>query len=188
MSHILQVGKLYHPDRVRWPERADFNVRSGAPELRLFVAAPTANETQAVSRGVASFALFVEQPVILFCYQFAVTGQAPAFPWSDAPFSIHLLSAAFPDEGTPPELPQPFEERSLLQVLLVEAGSGILKVIRALTLPPDFSAELAVAVREQSELTWNEAQFDSALKSIYSRYPSSQSLIGAARIRGKGGK
>jgi hypothetical protein len=188
MSELLKIGELYSPKRSSWPERADFNIRNGAPELRLFLNSPSSAEIQAVASGKKTFALFIEDPVIVLCYQFVVPGKPPAIPWSDAPFSMHLVAETLPDEAVPIEMPDLLQERVLLTTLLIDARTGILKVINASTFSTDFTASLALAVKHQMALPWDAEQFDRALQSIYRRYPDARALATAANIRGEGGE
>lgn len=178
--HLYKVGELYHPDRNQWPEGAQYNYRSGQHELLIFMNRPTGREINSVKNGAAEFALFVESSLILFCYRFL-----PELPWSDAPFSIRMV----PDsERTIPEIPEPFEERHLLHVVLINAATGVISALRSLTFSPEFTAELHMAIRRQAELEYSQSQFDSALARVYNRYPRTEDLIPHTAARCDGGK
>jgi len=51
-------------------------------------------------------------------------------------------------------------ERSLLQITLVEAETGLIKVLRALSLGPAQTASLYEAIRRQATLPTEPAEFD----------------------------
>jgi hypothetical protein len=187
-AHVMKVGSLYSPDRTYWEERNEFNISNGMPELRFFFKSPGKAEIEAIQRGEASFALFVEQPVILLCSQFGVPGKPPALPWSDASFSIHLVRAQFPEEAIVPEIPTNDSQRYLLQVVLVDAETGIIKAMRALTFSAPFTRELIEAVREQDAMRWDKVYYEGLLRSIYKRYGTPKDLVADARTRCKGGK
>lgn len=183
MMHQFEVGKLYQPGRTSWPETTQYNFRSGSHELILFVNRPRSEEISSVGRGPCEFALFVEQPVIIFVYRFL-----PGLPWGDAPYSIHLVREKLGEEAaTVPEIPSPFLERHLLLIHLVDATTGILRVNRAVTLSPAFTAELHRAIREQAELPWDARAFDAKLNRLYDSF-TSDDLVARAIIKCQGGK
>lgn len=177
--HRYRVGEPYVPGRRNWPEHVEYNFRGGEHELRLFLADLTAREIQDVRRGEAEFALVVEQPVIAFCYRFG-----RAIPWSDAPYSWHRVPE---DQRTLPEPLPSGEGRALLHVILVEARSGIVQVLREVSLSPAFTAALHLAIREQAVRPWDAAEFDRVLTGLYRQYPTSAALVARAVARTRGG-
>lgn len=170
--NIYNVGQLYHPERRSWPEQVEYNYRDGAHELRMFFARPNAREVGAITKGRAEFALGVQGPVVFLLYRFP-----PTMPtWSDAPFSIHLVPE---NQRAIPELPQPFEERALLSIFLVDAATGILRGMRATTFSPEFTADLHAAIAAQSRETWDITKYDAALRRVYASQTSDDLARGA---------
>jgi len=169
----FEVGKLYNPNRTVWPEVAQYNYRGGNHELVLFYNRPRKSEVKAISQDSAEFALYVSGQQIVFLYRFNVVD------WSDAPFTIHRVPV---EERTMP--PEPVElERELLQVFLVDASNGILCVLRALTMSPEFTRILHAAIRAQAEMPFNQAAYDRELTIIQRRYSPSQLVeLAAARF------
>jgi hypothetical protein len=176
--HKLSVGQPYNPARRSWPECAQYNYRNGSHELLLFLASPSEREVKSVRGGESEFAILVAQPVIVLCYRFA-----SGLPWSDAPFSWHLVPEA--ERELPPE-PGP-EQRATLQVLLVDAATGIVRAIRLVTLSPDATMILHRAIAEQAAEPWDPGSYDRALEELYRRYPSSEAMARAAVVRVVGG-
>lgn len=179
MLHEYRVGTLYHPGRTSWEERGVYQHRSGAHELVLFFERPTPAEVRAVREGEAAFAVLAELPVLIFCYRFGT-----ALPWSDAPFSIHLLPKG---TQTAPFLFSSAEERALLNIVLVGAEDGIIRALRAVTFSPAFSRFLHQSIREQWDWRWDEGVFDRKLTELYRRYPTAHALADAATACCRGG-
>lgn len=182
--HSLQVGQPYLQGRTSWPECSQFNVRAGHVELVLFLARPSADETLAARTGEAEFALVVEGDLLVWLYRFG-RGKT-GIPWSDAPYSWHLVPT---DQQ---QLPPPFEtpqSRWLLQVHLVDASNGLLRGLRAVTLSPALSRELRAAVQAQAARPWpGQEAYDRQLAHLYQRYPTTEALLAAATIRERGGQ
>lgn len=166
---VYRVGELYHPTRRSWPEVALYQYRGGSHELVLFLPRPTSREVRAVRQGLASFAFYADQNLLVLLYAFG-----DGLPWSDAPFSWHLLPEA--ERVLPPETRG--EERALLSVVLVDAETGIIRALRVVTLSPTFTRLLHDAIREQAARPWpGDALYDAQLAALYQRYPSTTALL-----------
>lgn len=177
--HKYTIGQLYNPNRTRWPETSQYNVRIGYHELILLLSKPSEREVKSLRRGPAEFALHIEPPVLLLLYRFE-----PGLPWSDAPFSIHLVPES--ERDLPSSLETP-ESRALLHVLMVDVATGILRAIRAVSLSAAFTVELHRAIREQAILPWDPDAYDTKLAEVYSS-ATSEHLALVARVRCRGGE
>lgn len=172
---IYQVGALYHPQRTRWPERIEYNYRAQTHELRLFLARLTPDEIAAIATGPAELAVVVRLPVILVLCRFGT-----ALPWSEAPYTIHLVPAA---ERTIPPVLAP-DERPLLHVILVEATTGIIRAVRVIALAPRLAQALHTAIREQAAQPWDAAAFDQQLARLQQQgTPAQYARQATARMR-----
>jgi hypothetical protein len=132
--HVLEVGKPYIAGRTNWPERVEYNYRSGEHELRLFLRSPSREEVEAVRSGGCEFGVAIERPVIFFLYCLP-----PAADWSDAPLSCHLVPH---NEQALPGVSGP-ETWALLQVMLVDAETGLVRVLRTVAVDPELAQERA---------------------------------------------
>lgn len=178
--HAYRVGALYLPGRTSWPEGTDYSYRSGGHELRLFWRSPSASEVRNVKSGPASFALSIHGPVIFLLYRFG------GMPWSDQPFTIHLVPE---DQRAVPPPTGISEGRALLTTILVDASTGIVRVLRALSWSPAFTAAMHLAIREQDAAGWpGQAAYDRALADTYRHYPTADALLATARSRTEGGR
>jgi hypothetical protein len=128
-----------------------------------------------VRQGKACFGLHVEPPLLVLLWSFV-----PALPWSDAPFSWHLLP---PSERDLPSADLSNQTRTLLRIVLVDASTGHVRAIRAITLGPTFTRALHTAIRDQATQAWDESLFDQALARLYARV-SAEELAGASTVRG----
>lgn len=175
--HRLSVGELYHPGKTKWPETAQYNYRGGAHELLILMASPKPEEVESVRSGRADFGLLLKPPVMLLLYKFA-----PRVPWSDAPFSVHLVPEV--ERQLPPD--PVGEERATVQTILVDANTGIVQALRLLSLTPAFTAGLHRAIRAQAQIPWVARSFDSTLQQLYTA--SSKELAEQADLRCRGGE
>jgi hypothetical protein len=142
--HRLEVGKPYDPSRRSWPEAADYNYRSGEHELRLYVADPTPMEVLAVESGPVEFGMFVEPEGLFLVTRF---GFGPALSF-DTSYQWHRAAAGR-------VLPPPTEEaspalRALLGIILVDAATGLVRVLRAVTYSPEFTRAIHRAIARQA--------------------------------------
>jgi hypothetical protein len=143
--HKYEVGKPYIEGRTRWEETADYNYRGGEHELRLFLKTPSAEEIEMIRFGLSRFALAVTGPVIWLAFKFG------DLPWSDASFNIHLVPD--PERQPPPPLTRE-QGRALLNVILVDADTGIVQALRLVSFSPAFSNALHKAIQAQWETGW----------------------------------
>jgi hypothetical protein len=174
-----QVGTLYHPDRTRWPENAEYNYRSNTHEIRLFFPRPKPIEVQQVKQGEASFALVVEEPIIFLVWKFG------SLPWSDGSYAWHRVPE---DERTLPKDPRLMtpQERQVVTTFMVNADNGILLAIRQVSFSHDFTQALHQAIREQAARPFDQVIFDRKLRMLYSQHDS-RGLLHLAIARCKGG-
>ena len=180
MTTILSLGQQYIPGRSQYPEAVQYNWRGGQHELLMWLASPSRAEISDIRQGQAEFALVVEPPLIVLLYRFG-----RAIPWSDAPYSWHLVPEA---EQTLPDTTDAIEPHALLQVILVDASTGLVQGLRAVSFSPAFTAALHSAIAEQAGQPWDAGAYNAALASLYGRYPSSTELLGQARSRTRGGR
>lgn len=173
------VGKPYIPGRRNWPENCEYNYRSGTHELRMFLRGLTGPEVMAIRRGECEFGLFVQEDIILLLYRFDA-----AVAWSDAPYSWHRVPEGQRDFPEPHGSP---EGRDTLQVILVDALTGIVRALRIVSFSPAFTMVLRSAIRDQAARPWpGAAEYDRQLKQIYNRYTSEQ-IVARAIARTMGG-
>jgi len=176
MFYSYSVGKPYHPDKTIWPEHVEYDYRGGEHELIMFWPDPTIKEIEEVKNGPAEFGLFVEDNVIFFLYKFGT------MQWSDAPFSIHLI----PEHER--VIPGPKHGlHAILNIVLVDANNGLIEVLRASTLSPEFTTALEKAIQEQSSKPFDATEHQKSIDRAYKMYSHSRDMAQRAIIKTKGG-
>jgi len=134
---------------------------------------------EAVRVGRVDLGVWCRAPhVIVLLYRIA-----GACEWSDAPYSWHLVPE---DRRALPEPTTSSADRALLQIILVEAESGIVRVIRAVTFDPLATRLLGQAIRDQAAAEWDRAAYDAELREAYAVH-TTRSLLAAALVRCRGG-
>lgn len=163
--HKLEVGKPFRTPWTRRPEGAEYLCSAAGHELRIYLAVPTAAEIEAVRDGRAEFRLFVRDPVIFLLARLGMLS------WFATPFNYHVVPA--------PHLPvlellQTSESRILLQVFLIDAATGTLHVIRAISLSPGFSRALVREIASQANTPFSEQQYNAVIDEVFAAYPTKE--------------
>jgi hypothetical protein len=140
---LLAVGKPYHPGRQAWPDGTDYDYRSGEHELRIFLADPMAKEVAAVESGPVEFGMFAEPEGLFVVTRF---GRTLSF---DCSYQWHRVDPAErvlppPHEETSPAL------RALVSIILVDATTGIVRALRAVSYSPEFTRAIHRAIAGQA--------------------------------------
>jgi hypothetical protein len=159
--------------------RAEYNFRAGQHELLLCFKDLTGPEIRAVREGQPEFGLVVLDDVIFFLYRFG-----GFIHWSDAPYSWHLVPAE--ERELPKQLETP-ETRALLLIVLVDADSNIVRALRAVRLPPKFTAALHAAIRAQAGRAWTAEAYNAHVRQAYDRWPTTEEMLRRAVARCRGG-
>jgi hypothetical protein len=173
----LAVGELYNPNRKSWPDGGmQLRITAAGNELALFFANPTGREVNAVRTGAAEFAWVDSEQVAVLACTFA-----DGIPWSDTTFNPHRdKDSAVPPGGESSQL--------VLRVVLVDAATGIVKTLRAITWPPGFTAVVRNSIMRMLASPFNPGAADQALHALYQRYPSTEELVARrADVRCTGG-
>lgn len=179
----LRVGEV-HPD---WDtlepqllvDGAVYNYTVTGHELTCYLERPARDEVRAFRKGRAKFALLEEGPVLFLLHRFG-----EALPWSDAPYSIHLV----PEERRqlPPALLGP-HSRALLTAMLVDRSTGVIRGMRALSWSPGFTRVMHAAIRRQATLDFDPDEYDEAIARAYRKWPESSEMLRAVAARTSGG-
>lgn len=166
----FRVGQLYHPTRTTWPESAQYSYRAGTHELVAFYPNPSFREVKAFASGAAQFGLFTRSPALWLLSRFG------DLPWSDHPYSWHLVPE---HERDLPSADLEAEKRALCQVMLVDAATGILRVIRVVSWTPEFTRAMNAAIRVQASTPWDARAFDATIARAYDELDTVAMVRGA---------
>ena len=174
---VSRVGELYNPNRTVWPQAVEYNYRANTHELRLFLARLKNSDVREIRDGPAEFALVLFGDIIFFCSHFGA-----ALPWSDSPYSIHMVKAMYPDEYTLPPEQLAHHEGAALNITLIACETGIVQAVRLVGLGHTFSLALHQAIRAQPSRPFNQADYDRQLVQAYALYPTTEALLEQAAI------
>lgn len=155
-------------------EAGEFLIYDAGLELRLFFKNPSSSEVKDIKNGVASFALSYHLDILFLSYRFGTA------PWSEAAFSYWLVP-----EDRRTQLENLFgKQRYLLQVVLVDADTGLIKVLRAITLTPTMSHELRrLYLEQQDSEPVDQAVYLERCNQVYQIFPKSDTLALAATAK-----
>lgn len=173
--YCLEVGKPYLPGRSNFPEGIEFGWGSthGRAELRFFWPDLTEDEVTAFASGDIELGIYYELPVLLLLYR--IDG---ATDWSDLAYTPHGLPQGLPD------FPEPDECPGLgLRLVLINADSGMVKVLRDMALSAEFSRTLLVCMQKQAEALYDPAVFNQVLDEIYMHHPEPDEIVEKALVR-----
>jgi hypothetical protein len=149
--YLYSVGKLYDPRRHRWDEGADYNFRGGEHELRIFLEGTTAKEVEAIGSGPVEFGLLAH-PSGLGLFLITRFGKA----MFDCSYSWHRMAHATGDRTLPPASEETSPElRALVHIVLVEATTGVILALRAVSFSPEFTRAIHRAISQQAAVPDN---------------------------------
>lgn len=154
-------------------ERVEYNFHSGQHELLIALPSLSTREIENIRKNGINLALFVEQDILILLFEFV-----GAIPWSDAPYSWHLVKGEF--RSVPKEIQ--LGQRIGLNIILVESTTAIVKGIRLIDLPTDFSLALNRSILDQVQRPFPD-DYDHQLQAVYSRYPTPEVLSAHAQAR-----
>lgn len=154
---ILNLGKPY-PFPIKEGATANFLTKSGNV-LQIGLSGITKEEVYALKKNPVKIGIIVDQPLILFLFDFGDGCQY------DCPFDVRLYSGhqlAFPDVSTE-------EQRLFIELHVVELSTNLIKVLRAFTLPHELTVKFLSAAKDQLASPMNEAAFNSKLQKVYAQ-------------------
>lgn len=167
----IAVGELYNPARTRYPQASQWRLSESIVELVVFYPDPTPQEIEQFRTGRSQFALLAGDHALVLGYRF---GDGP---WGDstwqAPRQTDLTAGVArrePDEGL------------LFVVALVDATTGVVKVLRMTTWSAQFTAAVRDAIGRQLANGATVEAGDREIDRWYARYPRTVDLIRAADI------
>lgn len=147
-------------------------------ELLLTFPRPSSEEINAVRSGEAKFALIAADHALMLCHRFG------AQPWQDAPWQA--VRQAMGDravglaEGAP-------DQHLVVQVVLVDGATGIVRALRAVTWPPEFVAAVRTAIERQQAAGGTDQDGERQIAEWYRQYPTTTAAVAAADIIVTGG-
>ena len=167
--YALQVGQPYIAGRREFPARPGYCYAADGHVLSIFMRSPDRRKVEAVRSGKCQFALTIGPGVFFLMYRFG-----KAIGWSAAPYWGAITpkdERSVPPEGWP-------DGGVVIQVVLVDATTGLVRSLRPARLPPGFACELNNAIRQQALLPrLDESGYNAALASMRQYCPTNRRLL-----------
>ena len=164
---LLEVGKLFKEGATRYQEGCRVDVDDTGINLFLYYNNPTEEEVKDTKGGNFKFGFYKENNAIFMLFK---CGDQE---WIDSPYSAHLsknlTKLELADEG----------KGLALHVYLIDAGTGILKVMRLIGLKTKISQDLIEAIKCQQLMDFKG--YDSNIRNVYNKY-STKDLVSMSKI------
>ena len=174
---VLRVGTPYITGRTRYPSGVIYNYVSGGHLLLVFIDHPTHQEVAGfrANGGPIHLGFLTLNETIMMAVHVAGARYD-----GDAPFSIHLVPPA--SRGSPP-IYGPGVTRGLIQVVLVDATTGIVRGLRTGSMSNAFTIALHDAIRRQQHAAFSLSRHDANIRKLYEQYSTPDALMAAAISR-----
>lgn len=173
LPETRHVGERFSPEHERYDEGARYVYRHGAHELVLFWNTPTEAEIAGLRSRPVEVGLYVAEPAAFLLYK--IDGVCE---WSDVAFNVHLVPQAereLPDE--------PAGDRARLRLILVDAGDGVIRAKRIVSLDKVMTQALRHVMTGQAQAAFDRAAYDAAVQAAHARFPDSDAMIRAAEFQ-----
>lgn len=158
----LEVGQPFLGQRGARAPGVQLSLSGSSPELHLILERPTTAEVNAIRGGKAEFGVYEEDGLLFFLYQFG----GGVIPWSDTPYS-----RAAEDAFRAVNLQLLREQsRAVLLVILVDASNSIIRGLRTVSISPEVTRALWMAVELQEAVV----NYEQRLAQVYARRSSEE--------------
>ncbi|MDD3528975.1 MAG: hypothetical protein PHS77_03785 [Gallionellaceae bacterium] len=167
-----RIGEPFSPGHNRYEEGVRYLYRNGAHELTLFWSSPSSAELAGLRDSPVTLGLYSHGPAAFLLYKIDDVCE-----WSDAAFNVHLVPEAereLPDEPT--------GERGRLIITLVDAGDGIIKGRRLVSLDKVLTQALRHVMTEQARAPFVQPLYEIAVQESHARFPDSDAMVRAAEV------
>ena len=160
-----------------WEERFEYKVFNGTHMLQMCACKLTREAVAAFPRGQVHLGLYLREGVIFVLFK--IDG---LYGWSDQAFSMGLVNEAEREVG-----PHVAGEYQLLNLVLVEAETGLVAGLRLVTWSSHASSVLHTALLAQMSAPFDPGRHQEVVANVYAQYPRSIDLAGAANLRERAG-
>lgn len=163
-----EVGKLFEEGKTQYQEGIKFDFNQGGGTLYILYDRPKQKEVEEIRKGRLQMGILYKQDIIFLLFKFGNLN------WMDAPYSYQL--------SEPHELSTPEDDTGYsMTVLLIDAATGILKVVRQIGWPTKMSRQFHDYVAQQRNRDFSNHLYNAKLNEIYKNYTTNY-LVGVADI------
>jgi len=161
---LFEVGKLFEEGKTRYNEGCIFDFDNTGGDLYIFFNSPTQKEIIDIKKGNCKIGIVEKNNIIFMLFKFG------ALEWIDCPYSKYLskdFAMNSIEEGM----------GYAINMHLIEANTGILKVLRLVSMTTKFSKKFADLIINQQKID----NYDFALSNVYANYTTND-LVKFAEI------
>lgn len=163
------------------PDASLYSYEVGGHQLLVLADRPNATERAAFRAGaLGDVAVLVDGPAVVLCWRLGGGASGWVWPWSDAPYTWHLVPA---DRRTLPPADDEHSPatRALLQVVLVDTSDATVRGLRTATLSPEVTAALHRGILGQASAPWDPRVYDAHVARLARE--ESATLAARAQVR-----
>ena len=146
----LEVGELFDPEKTKFTEKPVYTFKSGGHQLCLFMNSISGTELKAVKKSRVEFAMFSVEGIIFFLYRFSNfknSGHFEIVVSGDTLYNWHRIPEN--EKIVKPFVPETENQRAGIDIILVEATTGIIKNMRFCTFSYEFTKILHWSILAQ---------------------------------------
>lgn len=163
-GQIFQIGKPFEEGVTNYPEGIKFDFSKLGATTVITVDGPTRKEIRDINSGQLKMAISLIDNMIFVNMKFGGS------LWMEAPFHIALSQLSLGGLGGSP-LPILAKDMGYLMIVfLVDTKSGIVKVMRQISLSHDFCIEFANNVDRQLKMTFDEKVYYRNVNRIWDEF------------------
>jgi len=162
----IVVGKLYQKGVNQYSEGVHYNFDKAGHILHLFIKNPTASEINNIKKGEIYWNFLVYPECLFLLIKFG------SLPWFDAPYSWWIVPK---QRRIVPKLEE--HELFTIQIILINATTGIVEAIRLISLPKIESQTLLNIIQFQIENPISPEAYHRRIDQIYQLCPTSEAMI-----------
>ena len=177
MPQLVVAGEEFIKGVRGWPEGPLVAYSAVGCHLLLLYKNPTEWERKEFYE-TARFALFYKYNTIFLIFKFG------NMPWQDAPYHYSLDRG---DRHDPQEHINGPGNRLFINCFLINATTGIVDEMRAMTFSPDFTRRFLECVKDQAENPTTHGDHARRVARIYGQYPTPKSMVKDALVVCQGG-
>lgn len=175
----LAVGEPFAPGvTYGGNDRFEYRYTNGTHLLQCILGRLSEREIQAFQHGAMHVGLYTRGDSLFFLFK--IDG---LYEWSDQAFSINAL----PPEAREIPAPQPGSDKILLSMALVDADTGLVRALRAVTYSAHMTQLFERILRRQVANGLTQEQHQRNVEATYREFPQSKDLVRRALVTERAG-
>ena len=156
MLNKIEVAQLFQENIHSCSEGIKFDITDDGCNVIISFKAPTLKEVEAITKGKIKVGYYSENEVMFMLFKFGDMN------WMDAPYSVYLSQNLT-------KINEIKDGQGLaLNIYLIDASTGVLKGIRLVSLPTNFSLKLKSEIEKQKLTPF--CNYYSKIGEVYRKY------------------